>query len=53
MANRRKGDKEATKAKSPKKTRQGCGTYTKFGSLGSDSSRPSKRYRKKYRGQGR
>ncbi len=53
MANRRQGDKVAEKAKSPKKTRQGCGTYTKFGSKGSDPSRPSKNYRKKYRGQGR
>jgi len=53
MANRRKGDKVSLKAKGTKKTRQGCGTHTKTPNKGSDPSRPSKSYRKKYRGQGR
>lgn len=39
----------------PKKTRQGKSTNTKTGSKGGGlrGSRPSKTYRKKYRGQGR
>tara|TARA_R100000734_G_C3314352_1_gene105914 strand:+ start:615 stop:773 length:159 start_codon:yes stop_codon:yes gene_type:complete len=49
----RKGNKVAMKAKSPKKTRQGNGKHSKFPGMGSDKSRVSKSYRKKYRGQGK
>ena len=39
----------------PKKTRQGNGPHSKYGSKGGglNGSRPSKLYRKRYRGQGK
>jgi len=49
----RKGNKVSLKTKTPKKTRQGNGKYSKFPGKGSDPNRASKSYRKKYRGQGR
>jgi len=53
MALSRKGNKVSLKAKGRKKTRQGCGVFTKHPNKGSTGSAPSKRYKKEYRGQGR
>ena len=50
---KRQGNKVAEKAKSPKKTRQGNGKYSKFPGKGSDKNKVAKGYRKKYRGQGK
>jgi hypothetical protein len=53
MATTRKGDKVSLKAKGRKKTRQGNGANSKHPSKGSDPSKVSKSYRKKYKGQGK
>jgi hypothetical protein len=49
----KEGNKVATKAKKPKKTRQGNGTHSKFPGKGSVPGKVSKAYRKRYRGQGK